>query len=97
MDCLAFPIKFDSTGVSKLTENSTDYFRQLLSVIVRTEPNILPMTPDLGVYDPAFRDIDMTSFVQQAARYAPEVTIEDVDVNIDNDGAVDVSFSFTLR
>lgn len=97
MDCLAFPIKFDSTGISKLAENSSDYFRQLLSVIVRTEPNILPMTPDLGVYDPAFRDIDMTSFVQQSARYAPEVTIEDVDVNIDNDGAVDVSFSFTLR
>ncbi len=97
MDALSFPIRFDATGISKVTENSNDYFRQLLSIILRTEPNILPMTPDLGVYDPAFRDVDLTAFVQQAARYAPEVTIDDVDVNIQNDGAVDISFTFTMR
>jgi hypothetical protein len=97
MDTFSFPIVFDNTGLKKLTENSNEYYRHILSMAVRTEPNVMPITPDFGLFDPTFRTIDPSTFIQQAARFVPEVVIDDVDIDVDNDSAVNVTFTFSER
>lgn len=98
MDCIAFPIKFDSTGLKKLTEGSNEYYSQILSVSLLTEPFTHPFTPSFGVNDPAFANIDKGLFIFNAAKFVPEIRI--IDLSIDESGAeagisrINFSFEF---
>jgi hypothetical protein len=98
MDCLAFPIKFDSTGLKKLKDGSTEYYAQLLSSSILTEPLVLPFSPTFGVSDPTFSDIDKGLFILNSAKFVPEVRIIDLYVE---DGDADtgesrIAFSFEI-
>lgn len=96
MDTIKFPIKFDSSGVQKLAEGSYDFYSQLLTIALLTEPKSHPFTPRFGVNDPAFSTIDKGLFVLNASRFVPEVEITSLNINEDNDGAIGVSFSFEI-
>lgn len=96
MDMIAFPIRFDSTGLKKHSEGSDDYYTQLLSICMLTEPMTHPFTPRFGVSDPAFRGIDKGLFVLNAARYVPEVKITSVTSVEDTDSNARVTFSFDI-
>jgi hypothetical protein len=97
MDSLAFPFTFDDTGLQKLEENSYDYFRQMLTISMLTEPNVHPITPGFGILDPTFSEIDAGSFVFQAAQYIPEVEIVSFDSKPSNDdGQRKISFTFRV-
>lgn len=98
MDMIAFPLKFDSTGLKKLREGTNEYYSQLLSICILTEPLTHPFTPDFGANDPAFRNIDKGLFVLNAARFVPEVRITSLST-VPNDsglGKTKVSFSFEI-
>jgi hypothetical protein len=82
MDTLAFPIRFDSTGLKKHTHHSDDYFRQLLSFTALTEPGTHPLKPEFGVFDPSFQNVNRGAFILQASRYIPEIAITDVATEI---------------
>ena len=79
MDSLAFPIRFDSTGIKKHQEGTTDYYSQLLSICMLTEPGTHPMTPGFGAFDPVFQEIDKNVFILNAAQFVPEITITAMD------------------
>jgi hypothetical protein len=96
MDTIKFPIKFDSSGLQKLAEGFDDYYSQLLTIALLTEPQSHPFTPRFGVNDPAFSTIDKGLFVLNASRFVPEVEITSLNVNEDNDGSIGVSFSFAI-
>lgn len=97
MDTIKFPMKFDSTGVSKLVDGSDDYYAQLLTIAILTEPLTHPFSPRFGVYDPAFRGVDKGLFVLNAARFVPEVEITGISTNLDNGGTVNATFSFIVK
>jgi hypothetical protein len=97
MDCLSFPIKFNYDGLSRLTEGSYDYFKQILTISLLTEPGEHPITPDFGVYDPSFIPIEPENFIINAARFVPEVDITDIVPSQGKDGGLSVQFSFNLR
>ena len=97
MDTIKFPIKFDTTGLSKLAEDSDDYYAQLLTIAILTEPLTHPFSPRFGVYDPAFRGVDRGLFILNAARFVPEVEITGISTNIDNSGTVNATFSFIAK
>jgi hypothetical protein len=98
MDTIQFPVSFDNTGFTKLQEGSFDYFRQLLTITLLTEPEIHPITPDFGVADPSFAIVDTGLFVLNAARFIPEVVITSVDKSVNpNNFSTSVSFSFALK
>ena len=78
MDSIKFPIEFSQSGFKKLTDGTHDYYSQLLSIIIRTEPQTHPLTPRLGVYDPSFGRIDKSSFLLNASKYVPEITIQTI-------------------
>lgn len=94
---IQFPIKFDSTGLKKLQEGTTDYYSQLLSISLLTEPFTHPITPQFGSYDPTFRTIDKGLFVLNAARYVPEVRITELLTEQDVDSKINISFSFEIE
>lgn len=97
MDMIQFPIKFDSTGLKKLKEGTSDYYSQLLSISVLTEPLTHPMTPQFGSYDPTFRTIDKGLFVLNAARFVPEVRVTGLTTEQDIDSKINISFSFEIE
>lgn len=97
MDTIKFPMKFDSTGISKLADGSDDYYAQLLTIAILTEPLTHPFSPRFGVYDPAFRGVDKGLFILNAARFVPEVEITGISTNLDNGGTVNATFSFIVK
>ena len=99
MDMIQFPIQFDSTGFKKLKEGTSDYYAQLLSISMLTEPLTHPFSPDFGANDPTFRPVDKGLFVLNAARFVPEVQITRIDINPNelNDESTKVTFSFEIK
>lgn len=99
MDMIQFPVQFDSTGFKKLQDGSTDYYAQLLSIIVLTEPMTHPFTPAFGANDPAFRTVDKGLFILNASRFVPEVRITNLSTisNEGNTGKTKVSFAFEVQ
>lgn len=98
MDMIQFPIKFGRDGFVKLAEGSTDYYAQLLTISLLTEPFTHPFAPDFGSNDPTLRIIDKATFVLNAARFVPEVRISNVSVSESAmpSGKSNVSFSFEI-
>jgi hypothetical protein len=96
---MKFPVRFDSSGLQKLEENTTDYYAQLLSICMLTEPTTHPMSPQFGSYDPSFSVIDKSMFVLNASQFVPEVTITKIDILskdiVSGSSKVNVSFEIT--
>ena len=97
MDTIKFPIQFDSTGLAKLSEGGSDYYKQLLTLAILTEPGRHPLTPSFGINDPVFTTLDKGQFVIQAARYVPEVIITGIDAELSAEEDVSVVFGFKVR
>jgi hypothetical protein len=97
MDTFEFPIKFEQKGIKKLEDGSYDYFKQMLTISLLTEPGEHPITPEFGVLDPSFTPIEPADFVINAAKFIPEVEIITINPSIDKtDGGVVVDFSFRV-
>jgi hypothetical protein len=97
MDCLSFPIKFNYNGLKTLPEGSFEYFRQLLTISLITEPGEHPLTPEFGVFDPSFIAVEPENFILNAARFIPEVELRDINPTQTKDGGFSVEFSFVVR
>jgi hypothetical protein len=97
MDSLRFPIQYDETGFAKLDEGSDSYYKQLLSIAALTEPGVLRLTPDFGVFDPPFLISDKGQFLINASRFVPEVQILSVVNELDVNGENIISFTFRRR
>lgn len=97
MDMMKFPIEFDSTGLRKLTEGSYDYYAQLLSIALLTEPQTMVFNPRFGVFDPTFGGIDRGAFVTIASKYVPEVQIRSLNTEFNEGlGTTRVTFTFDV-
>lgn len=99
MQMIKFPVRFDITGFQKLDDGTMDYYSQLLSICMLTEPGTHPMSPQFGAYDPSFRVIDKSIFVLNASQFVPEVTITNVDISEkdSSDGAMKIAVSFNIN
>jgi|TARA_Y100001949_G_scaffold113239_1_gene95989 hypothetical protein len=97
MDTIKFPIQFDSSGLAKLREKSSDYYKQLLTLAILTEPGRLPLTPDFGINDPTYTSLDKGRFVIQASRFVPEVVITGIDAEVSAEEEIAVVFGFKVR
>lgn len=95
MDTIKFPIKFDTSGFQKLIEGTNDYYSQLLTICLLTEPQSHPFTPRFGVNDPTFTTIDKGLFVLNASSFVPEVEITSLNISEDN-GTIGIQFSFVV-
>lgn len=97
MDSIAFPIKFTESGLKTLKMGSYDYYKQILTISLLTEQGEHPITPDFGVFDPTFIPVEPEDFILNAARFVPEVEISNINPTRNNDGSLNVEFSFKVR
>lgn len=98
MDMIKFPIKFDESGIEKLQRGTNDYYSQLLSICMLTEPGTHPMSPQFGAYDPSFSSIDKSLFILNASQFVPEVTITNIDISQKDqtNGGIKIAVSFDV-
>ena len=97
---MKFPPAFTETngGYQSLSDDQDEYYKQLLSVISRTEPGTHPLTPDYGVQAPTFKTVDRGQLLVRAGRYVPEIKILSVENFINEaDGLNELSVSFMQR
>jgi len=96
MNILKFPLSFDNDGsITKLPEYSDAFFKQLISFCILTEPASLPLTPDFGVYDPAFSRISPEKLALSASKFIPEVQIQSLGGTIGSgDGVISIKFVY---
>jgi hypothetical protein len=98
MDMIKFPVKFDRSGFQKHRDGSEDYYAQLLTISILTEPRTHVFSPRFGVLDPSFRGIDRGVFILNSARFVPEVQITNLNTNINTNGnEMKVEFSFRVK
>ncbi len=84
MPTLKFPIQLDNTGsLVALEEGGVDYYAQLLSMCALTEQQTHPFSPTFGVFDPTFEAVDRGQFLLQAARFFPDISITEAEIEID--------------
>lgn len=98
MEMMKFPIQFDSTGLKKLEEGTEEFYSQILSISLLTEPSTHPFTPQFGASDPSFTTIDKGLFVLNCARFVPEIRITSLSNELINNGdGAKVTFSFEIQ
>lgn len=97
MDTIAFPIRFDATGLKKHAQGSDAYLSQILTLSILTEPGIHPYGADYGIWDPTFTSLDKGRFVIQAAYFVPEVVITAINTELDYEGKMAISFGYRKR
>jgi hypothetical protein len=97
MDAIKFPISFEGGRIARVEEGTTEYYKQLLSISTLTEPTSLPITPDFGIWDPTFNTVEKGQFIIHSSRFVPEVEIEQINVDINDNGENLISFSFRIR
>ena len=99
MTSLKFPITFDNDGsLTKVLEFSDEYFKQLISFCLLTEPNSLRLTPDFGVFDPTFNRLSPEILAISVNKFIPEIQIKNVAGSFsEGDGVLSVSFTYNRK
>ena len=97
MDTLKIPLEYGRDGFAQVTEETDDYYKQLLSITARTESGVSPLFPEFGVQDPTFDVVDNGKFLLNASKYIPEIILTNIDTNIDEQGNNFIKFNFTRR
>ena len=97
MDTIAFPIRFDSTGLKKHRQGSEAYLSQLLTLSILTEPGRHPLGSEYGIWDPTFTSLDKGRFIVHAAHFVPEVVITGINTELDFEGKMAISFGYRRR
>lgn len=97
MDIFAFPLQFDSDGIRKLKNGTDNYYSQLLTLAILTEPETHPLTPDFGTIDPTFKTVERGRFLIQAARFVPEITLTNIEIDLQAEDKSLIKFSFRKR
>jgi hypothetical protein len=97
MDTIAFPIRFDATGLVKYAQGTDAYLSQILTLSILTEPGIHPFGTEYGIWDPTFTSLDKGRFIIQAAHYVPEVVITAINTELDYEGKMAISFGYRKR
>jgi hypothetical protein len=97
MDTIKIPLEYGRDGFTQVTDETDDYYKQLLSITARTEKGISPLFPEFGVQDPTFDIVDNGKFLINASKYIPEIILTNIDNNIDEQGNNFIKFNFTRR
>lgn len=95
MDVLAYPLTFTSNGRASLVEqNSDQHFAQQISQFVHTRIGELGLSPDYGLEDPVFNDIDTTSLLAGINVFHPKIDIEEIDKSYEDNGILSIDITF---
>lgn len=97
MDTFSVPFRFSDGLASKHVEGSDEYYLHILSMVLQTQPGEMPLDTNFGINDPVFERISRASVMELAAKYVPELNIEQVATILDNDGIERVVIQYRIE
>jgi hypothetical protein len=97
MDTFSVPFRFSGGLAAKHQEGSAQYYLHILSMVLQTQPGEMPLDVNFGVNDPVFERINRATVMELAAKYVPELTIEQIATILDNDGIERVVVQYRIE
>lgn len=97
MDTIAFPIRFIDGSVSKIAEESDEYYAHLLAMLIQIQPQDLPLNPQYGIQDPNFSDSLTRDMAMSVGGFIPEIIVDSAEIIIDDNGENRVNITFSQR
>ena len=95
MDTLRLPLSFVS-GVAVLNaEASKEFYEQILSIVIQTEPGELAITKSFGIPDASFSNIARINPFEGIQQFVPEIEIKDVSFAIGPDQQTSAILTYT--
>jgi hypothetical protein len=97
MDSIKLPITFDKGRVGLLSENTRDYYNQVVALACRIEKNELVLEPTYGVRDSTFDTFRDSELIYTLNTYWPELRITKLEQKKSNDIGVSqllIDFAF---
>lgn len=97
MDTFSVPLRFSDGLAAKHSEGTEQYYLHILSMVLQTQPGEMPLDANFGINDPVFVRIDRATVLELAAKYVPELNIQQVATIIDNDGVERVVLQYRIE
>lgn len=98
MDTIKFPIRFDKGRVGILSENTRDYYNQIIALACRIEKNELVLEPTYGVRDSTFSTFRISELNYTLSTFWPEIRITKLEQKIpDRFGASRLVIDFAFE
>lgn len=97
MDALKFPLQFTGGSLAVLSDETDEYYAQLIATTMQIAPGELILQPEYGVASPEFDTVAMASFAQTVAQFLPEVDIVETLIKPGDDGIVRLVVQFERR
>lgn len=97
MDALKIPLQFKGGSLVTLSDDTDDYYAQLIATTMQIAPGELILQPGFGVASPEFDTVAMASFAQTVAQFIPEVDIVETLTKPGDDGVVRLVVQFERR
>lgn len=95
-DLIAFPFRIAPAGnVATNPQGSTDYYAELLAVLIGTKPGERQQVPLFGLSDPTFSTVDEHELSSKVAVFGPPVRVLSVNTRYTSSTTQDVSVEFT--
>lgn len=97
MDTFSIPFRFVNGLTAKHVEGSDEYYLHLLSMVLQTEPGEMPLDANFGTNDPVFQNISRATILELAAKYVPELNIQNIATILDDDGVERVVLQYRIE
>ena len=97
MDTFSVPFRFSGGLASKHAEGSEQYYLHILSMVLQTQPGEMPLDTNFGVNDPVFEKISRATVMELAAKYVPELNIQQIATVLDDDGVERVVLQYKIE
>ena len=97
MDTFSIPFRFVNGLTAKHAEGSDEYYLHLLSMVLQTEPGEMPLDANFGTNDPVFQNISRATILELAAKYVPELNIQNIATVLDDDGVERVVLQYKIE
>lgn len=98
MDTFSIPFRFTANGLAaKHLDGSEQYYLHILSTVLQTEPNEMPLDSNFGTNDPLFERINKATIIEVAAKYVQELEIDSVSDILTENGIEQVIISYRVR
>lgn len=66
-------------------------------MVLQTQPGELPLDANFGINDPVFERINRATVLELAAKYVPELVIQNIGTVLDDDGIERVVLQYRIE
>lgn len=95
MQTLALPLSFSNGEAVVYSDTEDLYYSHLLALNLQIEPNELPLSSEFGTFEMTLNDESRSDAIELAASYIPEISLEEIALDIDDNGRETVSVIYS--